>query len=64
MTALTIQIVDGGDTLAGHDFTVEEDILDDDEVNWRASSRLEQWLEEHKLLCCWYLAGTLGVRSE
>lgn len=64
MTPLTIQIVDSGDTLVGHAFTIEEDILDDNEVVWRASPRLEQWLEEHKLLCCWYLAGTLGVRSE
>jgi len=64
MTALIIVVADSGDTLLGHPFTVEEDILPDEEVVWRASPRLASWLEEHKLLCCWYLSGTLGVRSE
>jgi hypothetical protein len=61
MTALVIIVADSGDTLVGHSFTVEEDIIPDDEVVWRASPRLEQWLEERKLFGCWYLANMLGV---
>lgn len=61
MNALVILC--GTDNLVGHDFTVEEDILPDDEVNWQCSPRLCAWLEEHDLRAVWYLNHTLGVRG-
>ena len=49
------------DHLLGHNFTVEEDILPDEEGVWKCSPRLAKWLEEHGLRTSWYLNHTLGA---
>lgn len=58
-----LTILCGTDTLIGHDFTVEEDILPDDDLVWQCSPRLCAWLEERGLRTAWYLNHTLGVYS-
>lgn len=62
MSPLTILC--NGDTIVGHPFTVEEDILYNEDVVWQCSLRLALWLEEHGLRAIWYLNDTLGVRGD
>lgn len=58
-----LAILCNGDTLTHDIFTVEEDILPDDDVVWQCSPRLVAWFEEHGLRAVWYLNHTLGVAA-